>query len=118
MSQMYKGGLPIPICERCGEPLVRSLVALPLTVTVIYLLMIGALVPLSIPFASKTTAAMGAIGVLEALYLSRVGTRLAFQETFHGYSGRSGHVQYGWLQLSLLLVMLGLCAVSLREESI
>jgi hypothetical protein len=114
--QMYKGVLPTPTCERCGEPLVRSVVALPFTVTVIYLLMVGALVLVSIPYAARITAGVGALGALEALYLGRIGTRLAFHETFYGYLG-GGNVHYGWLQFILFSAMAALCIVSLRGDS-
>ena len=92
------------------------MVALPVTFTVIYLLMAGALLPISIPYSSKTTTAIGGLGALEALYLGRLGTRLAFREEFYGHS-RNGHVDYGWLQLCLFSVMFALSVVALREEA-
>lgn len=115
--QMYEGHLPSPICERCGEPLVRSVIALPFTVTIIYLLMLGALISLSIPYTLRITAGIGAFGAMEALYLDRMGTKLDFCKTFYGHSGHVGHVNYGLLQLALLSVMVGVCVVSLRGDS-
>jgi hypothetical protein len=44
--QVYLGNLPQPICQRCGEAMVRSLLALPLDGTAVYVLMIVALVVL------------------------------------------------------------------------
>jgi hypothetical protein len=38
VRQMYLGHLPQPICERCGEPVIRSLLALPFDITVVYAL--------------------------------------------------------------------------------
>ncbi|HUB02152.1 MAG TPA: hypothetical protein VL983_05680, partial [Terriglobales bacterium] len=43
VRQMYLGKLPEPTCERCGEPAVRSLLALPVLVMAVYALMLLAL---------------------------------------------------------------------------
>ena len=40
--QMYNGVLPAPVCERCGEPLIRTFLALPLLVTIEYFFMVAA----------------------------------------------------------------------------
>jgi hypothetical protein len=116
--QMYKGSLPSPICERCGEPLVRSLIALPFEITLIYLLMAAALIPLSVPYASKAVATIAALGTAGGLYLSRFATRWAMEETFYGRWSRVQHVHYGALQLALILIMAALFLVSMKPVSI
>jgi hypothetical protein len=115
VRQMYNGNLPAPTCERCGEPLIRSLVAIPFTITSIYVLMVVALWPLSVPYASKTVASIAAIGVMESLYIARVGTRWSFEDTFYR-NPRVGHVHYGMLQFVLFPVMLVLFLVSITED--
>jgi hypothetical protein len=114
--QMYKGNLPDPVCERCGEPMIRSLMALPFTITSIYVLMLVALVPLSVPYASKTVWAIAAVGGMESLYLHRIGTRWALEETFYGHFFRAAHVHYMPLQLALVGIMGTLFLVSISED--
>ncbi len=115
--EMYKGNLPSPTCERCGEPLIRSLVALPFELTMIYLLALGSLIPLSCRNGSRGLTVMAGLGVLLALGLGGLSTRLEFRDTFYGPMGTHGEVHYGWLQFVLFSVMAGLCGVSLTRES-
>lgn len=115
VRQMYNGNLPAPTCERCGEPLIRSLVAIPFTITSIYVLMVVALWPLSVPYASKTVASIAAIGAAQSLYLHRAGTRWSLEDTFYR-DHRVGHVHYGMLQFALFAVMLVLFLVSIDED--
>jgi len=67
VSRMYEGRLPEPVCERCGEPLVRSLLALPFEVTAAYLLLACALAALFFPESPKVLTAVGTIGSLLCL---------------------------------------------------
>jgi hypothetical protein len=115
VRQVYAGNLPAPTCERCGEPLIRSLVAIPFTITSIYVLMVVALWPLSVPYASKTVASIAAIGAAQSLYLHRAGTRWSIEDTFYR-DHRVGHVHYGMLQFALFAVMLVLFLVSIDED--
>jgi hypothetical protein len=113
VQHMYEGKLPNPTCERCGEPVVRSLVALPVTVTVIYVLMLSTVIPLSVPYASATLTGISGVGAVISLSLWRFGTRWAFEETFYGSAFRLGHVHYGLLQVALFSIMSALCLISL-----
>ena len=110
--QMYRGNLHAPACERCGVPLVRAFVALPAPVTAIYLLMLVALVPLSVPYAMNTVAAISGLGGIASLYLWRPGTAWAFEATFYGHWSRVARVHYGLLQLALLGVMAALFLIA------
>lgn len=108
VRQMYLGHLHAPVCERCGEPEVRALMALPALVTAIYLMMVIALVPLSVPYAENTVATMAGLGCLGSLYLSGHATASDFEDTFFGHWSHIRHVHYGMLQLALLGVMASL----------
>jgi hypothetical protein len=112
VRQMYLGNLHSPACERCGEPLVRALVALPAPVTAIYIMMVVALMPLSVPYAMNTVAAISGLGGIASLYLSRPGTGWAFEDTFYGHWSYVQHVHYGLLQLALLTVMAALFLIA------
>ena len=119
--EMYRGNLPSPDCERCGEPLIRSLVALPFELTMIYLLALGSLIPLSSRNGSRGLTVMAGLGALLSLGLgglaNGLATRSEFHRTFYGSMGGRGEVHYGGLQLALFIVMAGLCVVSLPRES-
>jgi len=63
VQKMYEGRLTQPICERCGEPLVRSLFALPLDFSLGYLMLGCALVATCLsesPGVLRALAFMGA----------------------------------------------------------
>ena len=112
VRQMYRGNLHAPACERCGVPLVRAFVALPAPVTAIYLTMVVALVPLSVPYAMNTVAAISGLGGIASLYLWRRGTAWAFEDTFYGHWSDLRHVHYACLQLALLGVMVALLLIA------
>jgi hypothetical protein len=126
VRQIYIGRLPQPICERCGEPAIRSLLALPLDVAVVYGLILSALVVLCV----RKSAALAWIGIVGAnlslaTYMLRGGTNFAtkweFEKTFYGEpqslaSSSNGPVLYGWLTFALLLVMCALVFVAIRED--
>lgn len=114
--QMYRGNLHAPACERCGEPLVRACAALPFPVTVIYLLMIVILAPLSIPYADDAVVWLSGFGCMIALGLFRPGTRWDFENTFFGGSGE-GRVNHLWLQVALLGVMAILFILAIRRDT-
>jgi hypothetical protein len=82
--QVYKGNLNAPVCERCGEPWVRAVIALPVTLSGIYALLLLTLVPLSVPYAWNTVAGMAFVAGLGALYMGRYGTRVAMDRIFYG----------------------------------
>jgi len=116
--RMYSGVLPTPICERCGEPVVRALLALPFLVTVEYLFMMAAGVALCSLKSARVIIWIAAFGIYNCLRGEYgVGTRLEFEETFFGLS-RSGHVHYGGLLAAHLVVMVALVLASLdlRDE--
>jgi hypothetical protein len=110
--RMYEGRLPEPVCERCGEPLVRSLLALPFEMTVAYLLLVCALVALFFPESPKVLTAVGTIGSLLCLHMG-VATDWAFEETFYGAFFHVRRVHDFWLVTTLLAVMLSLVYISL-----
>jgi len=127
VRQMYLGHLPQPTCERCGDPMVRSLLALPFDVTVVYGLMVSALGALCFRKTAAAPAWIGLVGVIFSLdtYMLRGGTNFAakwgFEKTFYGQpqslepSARRP-VFYGWLTIALLLVMCALVFVATRED--
>ena len=118
VRQMYKGNLHAPACERCREPLVRALVALPFLVTLTYVLMAAALLPLSVRYAMNTVAAISGVGVVGGLYLRGRATAQAFEDTFYGHWSTVRHVHYGSLQLALLGVMVALFLITgMRGQS-
>lgn len=115
---MYNGLLPRPICERCGEPAVRVFFALPLTVTLEYVLLIVALLVLLSAKPAKILYGIVLFGVY--LFLRGewgIATRWEFEETFFGIS-RRGHVHYSGLLVVHLVVMgaLFLACLDLRDE--
>jgi phosphatidylglycerophosphate synthase len=112
--QMYYGALPSPPCERCGEPLIRSILALPLMVTLDYVLMAAALFVLCFSRQSKAIFYIAIIGTcFSGSSLWRIATRLEFQETFYG-TAAGGHVGYGALLVTHVVVMGALLLVSLQ----
>jgi len=112
VHRMYEGRLPEPVCERCGEPLVRSLLALPFEVTVAYLLLVCALAALFFPESPKILTVVGTIGSLLCLHMG-VATDWAFEETFYGAFVHVRRVHDFWLVATLLAVMLSLVYLSL-----
>jgi hypothetical protein len=116
--QMYNGVLPPPICERCGEPIVRTLLALPFMVTVEYALLIAALLALSSTRPAKAIRGIVLFGVY-AFFRGEwgTGTRMEFERTFFGLR-RRGHVHYSGLLVTQLIVMaiLFLASLDLRDE--
>ncbi len=116
VCQMHEGNLHAPACERCGEPFVRALVALPFLVTLMYALMIAALLPLSVPYAMNTLAAISGLGVAGSLYLWRNATAWAFEDTFYGRWSSVRHVHYGSLQLALFGVMVVLFLIAIGGD--
>ena len=127
VRQMYLGRLPQPICERCGEPIIRSLLALPFQVTLVYGLMLSALAVLCRRATAAALAWIGIIGVVFSLdtYMLRGGTNFAakwgFEWTFYGQPqslepSAQGPVLYGWLTIALLTVMVALVFIAVRED--
>lgn len=111
---MDKGVLPSPVCERCGQPFVRSLLALPLAVTVQYLLMGLALIVLCFRRPSKILISIAIAGIYSSLRGGwGVATRLEFLGTFFGLS-RRGHVHYNELIVTHIVLMVALLLVSLE----
>jgi hypothetical protein len=117
VQQMYQGNLHAPVCERCGEPAVRALVALPFLVTAIYLLMVVALFPLVSPYAMNTLAVISALGGIGSLYLRRNATARDFERTFYGHWSDVRHVHYGLLQLALLGIMGTLFLIAINGDT-
>jgi hypothetical protein len=126
LRQIYLGHLPQPICERCGEPAIRSLLALPFEVTVVYGLMLSALVAVWLR-KSAALAWIGIVGVYFSLdtYMLKGGTNFAakwgFEWTFYGQPqslqpSARGPVLYGWLITALLTVMVALVFIAIRED--
>lgn len=114
--QMYNGVLPFPICERCGEPVIRTLLALPFWVAVEYFLMVVALVFLCLRGPARVITWIAAGGAYINLR-GRLATRLEFEGTFFGLS-RGGHVHYGGLLAAHLVVIVALflASLDLRDE--
>lgn len=126
VQQVYLGHLPQPICERCGEPMIRSLLALPFDVTVVYGLMLSALGAICFR-RSAALAWIGIAGVAVSLntYMLNGGTNFAakwdFEWTFYGQPqslkpSANGPVFYGWLTIALLMVMCAVVFVATRDD--
>jgi hypothetical protein len=119
VRQMYNGALPTPACERCGEPWVRALLALPYWVTAEYLLLLAALIILCLRMPAVLVALTAIAGVLSCYegWYWRGFVPWNFEETFFGSSGH-GHVHYGGLLVTNLVIMaaLLLAALDLRDE--
>ncbi len=119
VMRMYEGKLPEPICERCGEPLIRSFLALPLMISVNYALMVLALVALCFPRSPGFLRGLSLSGGLYNLTdLRWQNTKWEFKETFYGqtYLRSAGHVHYHWLTDPLLVVMVTLFIISLKMD--
>jgi hypothetical protein len=117
--QMYNGVLPAPVCERCGEPLIRTFLALPLLVTIEYFFMVAAGLALCSNKSARLTVWIAAFGIYNCLRGEYgVATRLEFEGTFFGLS-RSGHVVHGGLLAAHLVVMVALflASLDLRDEA-
>lgn len=117
VREMYNGNLHADTCERCGEPSIRALLALPVAITATYLLMVVALLPLSVPYALNTVAGIAGLGAINSLYLSGHATAWAFEETFYGQASGVGHVHYFGLQLTLFGVMAALFLIAIGGNS-
>jgi len=114
--QMYNGVLPSPICERCGEPSVRALLALPLDFAAAYVLMAFMAIALSLRVPARVVMWFPLIWI-SVVIRWRVGTRIEFEKTFFGIS-QHGSVHYGGLLTAHLVVMgaLFLACLDLRDE--
>jgi hypothetical protein len=123
VKQMYLGHLLQPICERCGEPMIRTFLALPFDVTVVYGLMLSALVAVWLRRATLL-AWIGILGACLSLgtYMFRGGANFAtkweFETTFYGqpqslHPSSRGPVLYGWLTFALFAVLV---FIALRED--
>ena len=116
--QMFNGVLPAPACERCGEPLIRTLLALPFMVTIQYFFMMAAGVALCSHKSARVTIWIAAFGIYNCLRGEYgAATRQEFERTFFGLS-RRGHVHYGELLAAHLVVMVAivLTSLDLRDE--
>ena len=116
--QMYQGELPSPICGRCGEPWVRSLVALPSWLALQYLLLLFASFAVCFRVPLKAVGLIAFVGLcstLRAWAPFSVATRIEFERTFFG-SYRGGHVYFGELMFTHVLVMTLLLMVSLDSS--
>ncbi len=112
VQQMYRGTLPTPVCERCGEPEVRALVALPFTVALNYVCMAAALAAISLGKPAKTLIGIALFGTCSSLSFRSIATRLEFQGTFYGIS-RQGHVHSINLFVAHVVVFVALFLVAL-----
>jgi hypothetical protein len=116
VEEAYDGNLSQPVCERCAEPAVKAFVALPLDVTIIYLLILSTLVPISVPYGSEIVSGIAALAGIASLYLGKGRmTAHVLADTLYGPghftgSARTGHVDvHTWpLHLALLGVSAGL----------
>jgi hypothetical protein len=116
VTSMYEGKLSQPVCERCGEPLIRSLLALPIEVSVVYLLFGFSLVALCFSQSSKMLAVLGSVGSMVCLNSGYAAT-WAFEETFYGrIMSRVRHVHDWEFVTVLLALMLSIVYVSLKES--
>jgi len=122
MLQMYRGALPSPVCERCDEPLIRSIVGLPSWLTMQYLLLVVALIALCFGAPSKVLVVIAFVGLcddLRAWSPVSVATRVEFDQTFFG-SYRGGHVHFDELMVAHVVVMtllLMTCLDCVEQES-
>jgi len=115
VTSMYEGKLSQPVCERCGEPLIRSLLALPIEISVVYLLFGCALVALCFSESSKILAVLGSIGSIVCLNAG-YATTWAFEETFYGRIISRVRRVHDWAFVTVLLaLMLSIVYVSLKE---
>lgn len=127
VRQVYLGNLPQPICERCGEPMIRSLLALPFNITLVYGLLLYALSALCFRDTARVLAWIGIIGVIFSLdsYMLWGGTNFAtkwqFESTLYGepqslQPSAKGPVLYGWLTIALLTVMVALILIAIHKD--
>jgi hypothetical protein len=116
VQQAYEGNLSAPVCERCGEADVRAILALPVTVSGSYILLLLSLLAISVPFDAKTVTTIAFFGGMASLYLGNRGTTWSFEETFYGrFLLRHARVHCWPLQLALAGVMAVLFLVSISE---
>jgi hypothetical protein len=86
VHRMYEGKLPEPTCERCGEPMVRSLLALPLDVSLSYLMLALGLVALYFPKSPGALRALAFLGGVNSGFAqNRHSTAREFSESFYGH---------------------------------
>lgn len=118
VHQMYGGRLPQPTCERCGEPMVRALLALPLDVSVSYLMLALGVVALCFPESPRALRALAFVGGVNSGFAqNRHATAREFSESFYGhyssYRDSVTHVHCGWLTILLLCGMAMLFYISI-----
>jgi hypothetical protein len=78
--------------------------------------MMLALVPLSIPYAMKTLAAISAFGFVGSLYITPHWLGRDFEHTFYGRPSSVRRVHFTLLQLALLAVMGALFFIARRGD--
>ncbi len=117
VQRMYNGDLPDPICETCGEPRIRALLALPLTVDLNYVFILVAGLALGMSKPGTPLIWISLLGGYQCLRGWDVALKIEFEETFFGRSGL-GHVHYSGLMATHLVVfgLLFLVALDLRDE--
>jgi hypothetical protein len=116
-DEMYQGRLPKPTwCERCGEPIVSSVVALPLDISIDYLILVLALAALCFP---ESPGSLGGLAFTAAMGSgwAHKSRSTGFARTFYGrdvsYLGSVSHIHCGWLTVALLCSMVVLFYISL-----
>ena len=112
--QMYQGALPAPNCERCGEPFIRTALALPIWVTAEYFLLAAIVVGLCFRWHPRAILFLAVAAVYNSFALMRVGTELEFHRTFYRFSHQAGLVHYGQLVAEHVLVAIALFLTSLE----
>ena len=111
VDEMYQGRLPKPTwCERCGEPMVSSLVALPFDVSLNYLMLVLALVAL------RFSESPGLLGGLAFIAAMKSGWAQNSHSTARGFAATLQcpirQVHCGWLTVALLCSMAALFYIS------
>lgn len=116
VDQMYNGALIAPVCERCGVPSVRAMLALPLDFAAAYVLLAFMVIVLSLRVPAQRVIWFPLIWISVAIRW-RHGTRMAFEKSFFGSSG-NGHVNYSALLATHVVAMgaLFLACLDLRDE--
>jgi hypothetical protein len=113
--ETYQGRLPHPSCERCGEPLVRAFLALPVAVTVEYLILTFIFFALCSSCSPRTVVGVALFGIcITTQWVWHHTTRTEFRETF--YELRNGDVGTNHLILALLAVYGSLLFLITRED--
>jgi hypothetical protein len=112
--QMYQGALPAPNCERCGEALIRTVLALPVWVTAEYFLLVAVVVGLCFRWHPRAILSLAVLAVYNSFALRRVGTELEFHWAFYRSSRQGGRVHYGELVAEHVIVAIALFLTSLE----